>query len=64
MDFLRVNYDKYNKIWTGQKMSSLYNMEDNSLGRILFTQMKMHPSKVIQVSLWVYNLEVFTFNLE
>ncbi|XP_005189274.1 uncharacterized protein LOC101896542 [Musca domestica] len=49
MDFLQVNYDKYNKIWTGQKMSSLYNMEDNSLGRILFTQMKMHPSKVIQI---------------
>ncbi|XP_013114533.2 uncharacterized protein LOC106092272 [Stomoxys calcitrans] len=49
MDLFKVNYDEREKIWSGSKIVPLHNIEHHSPGRILFSQMKMRPSKVIQI---------------
>ncbi|XP_075168229.1 uncharacterized protein LOC142240400 isoform X1 [Haematobia irritans] len=49
MDFFTTKYDKVNKIWSGATIEPLHNIEYHSIGRILFSQMKLRPNKVIQI---------------
>lgn len=49
MDLVAANYDKHTKIWSGPKIAPLHDIENHSVGRILYGQMRMHPKKVIQV---------------
>ncbi|XP_061401862.1 uncharacterized protein LOC133337672 [Musca vetustissima] len=49
MDSLHTIYDKETKIWSGPEVLPIHNIECHSIGKILFSQMRLNPRNVIQI---------------